>query len=210
MSYCKLVLSPHPPTHPPTPNPQHPTRKPEKHTTYLLSPHPPTLPPPTAPHFNRLALLYLPTHPPTHPPTHLFLQSKSGAISFVNEVPWVIEPVYIAQWGTMWIMMRREKRDRHNFKVNPPTHLSTHLPTHLPHPPTIFSLSICTAAQSNRLALLHPPTHNPEHLIRTASLFSTFPLPTHPPTHPPTYPPTQTAHALPPIRRRGASFGLCR
>lgn len=40
----------------------------------------------------------------------------TGAISFVNEVPMVIEPVYIAQWGTMWIMMRREKRDRRHFK----------------------------------------------------------------------------------------------
>ena len=36
----------------------------------------------------------------------------TGAISFVNEIPWVIEPVYMAQWGSMWIMMRREKRDR--------------------------------------------------------------------------------------------------
>ena len=40
----------------------------------------------------------------------------TGAITFVNEIPWVIEPVYIAQWGTMWIMMRREKRDRKHFK----------------------------------------------------------------------------------------------
>uniref|UniRef100_A0A8C3LXD9 Pre-mRNA-processing-splicing factor 8 n=1 Tax=Chrysolophus pictus TaxID=9089 RepID=A0A8C3LXD9_CHRPC len=40
----------------------------------------------------------------------------TGAISFVNEIPWVIEPVYIAQWGSMWIMMRREKRDRRHFK----------------------------------------------------------------------------------------------
>lgn len=40
----------------------------------------------------------------------------TGAITFVNEIPWVIEPVYIAQWGTMWIMMRREKRDRRHFK----------------------------------------------------------------------------------------------
>jgi hypothetical protein len=23
----------------------------------------------------------------------------TGAITFVNEIPWVIEPVYIAQWG---------------------------------------------------------------------------------------------------------------
>ena len=40
----------------------------------------------------------------------------TGAITFVNEIPWVVEPIYIAQWGTMWIMMRREKRDRRNFK----------------------------------------------------------------------------------------------
>jgi len=40
----------------------------------------------------------------------------TGAITFVNEIPWVIEPVYMAQWGTMWIMMRREKRDRRHFK----------------------------------------------------------------------------------------------
>merc|ERR1719502_2112438 len=40
----------------------------------------------------------------------------TGAITFVNEVPWVVEPIYIAQWGTMWIMMRREKRDRRHFK----------------------------------------------------------------------------------------------
>lgn len=39
-----------------------------------------------------------------------------GAITFVNEIPLVIEPVYIAQWATMWIMMRREKRDRKHFK----------------------------------------------------------------------------------------------
>jgi pre-mRNA-processing factor 8 len=40
----------------------------------------------------------------------------TGAITFVNEIPRVIEPVYIAQWGAMWIMMRREKRDRKHFK----------------------------------------------------------------------------------------------
>ena len=44
------------------------------------------------------------------------LYHTTGAITFVNEIPWVIEPVYIAQWGTMWIMMRREKRDRRHFK----------------------------------------------------------------------------------------------
>jgi pre-mRNA-processing factor 8 len=40
----------------------------------------------------------------------------TGAITFVNEIPLVIEPVFVAQWGTMWIMMRREKRDRRHFK----------------------------------------------------------------------------------------------
>ncbi|SBT31059.1 pre-mRNA-processing-splicing factor 8, putative (PRPF8) [Plasmodium ovale wallikeri] len=40
----------------------------------------------------------------------------TGAITFVNEIYVVIDPLYIAQWGTMWIMMRREKRDRKHFK----------------------------------------------------------------------------------------------
>ncbi len=40
----------------------------------------------------------------------------TGAITFAEQVPKVVEPVYIAQWGTMWIMMRREKRDRRHFK----------------------------------------------------------------------------------------------
>ena len=40
----------------------------------------------------------------------------TGAITLVNEVPMVIEPVFIAQWSTMWVMMRKEKRDRRNFK----------------------------------------------------------------------------------------------
>jgi len=40
----------------------------------------------------------------------------TGAITFCNEIPYVIEPIYMAQWGTMWIMMRREKRDRRHFK----------------------------------------------------------------------------------------------
>lgn len=40
----------------------------------------------------------------------------TGAISFVNHTPRVIEPVYVAQWGASWIMMRREKRDRRHFK----------------------------------------------------------------------------------------------
>ncbi|KAH8048735.1 U5 snRNA binding protein [Aureococcus anophagefferens] len=44
------------------------------------------------------------------------LYHVTGAISFVNEIPRVVEPIYAAQWGTMWIMMRREKRDRRHFK----------------------------------------------------------------------------------------------
>ncbi len=44
------------------------------------------------------------------------LYHVTGAISFVNKVPKVMEPVFIAQWATCWIMMRREKRDRRHFK----------------------------------------------------------------------------------------------
>lgn len=40
----------------------------------------------------------------------------TGAITFINEVPRVIEPVHIAQWATCWVMMRREKRERKHFK----------------------------------------------------------------------------------------------
>lgn len=40
----------------------------------------------------------------------------TGAITFVIDTPKVIEPIFIAQWGTMWIAMRREKRDRRHFK----------------------------------------------------------------------------------------------
>lgn len=41
---------------------------------------------------------------------------STGAITFCHEIPFVIEPVYLAQWGTQWVMMRREKRDRRHFK----------------------------------------------------------------------------------------------
>jgi pre-mRNA-processing factor 8 len=40
----------------------------------------------------------------------------TGAITFINEVPRVVEPIFIAQWGAMWIAMRREKRDRKHFR----------------------------------------------------------------------------------------------
>jgi len=35
------------------------------------------------------------------------LYHVTGAITFINEIPWVIEPIFIAQWASMWIMMRR-------------------------------------------------------------------------------------------------------
>ena len=44
------------------------------------------------------------------------LYHVTGAITFVDEIPWVIEPVFVAQWGAMWTAMRREKRDRRHFK----------------------------------------------------------------------------------------------
>ena len=34
----------------------------------------------------------------------------------MTEVPKVIESIYVAQWATMWMMMRREKRDRRHFR----------------------------------------------------------------------------------------------
>ncbi|GER42713.1 pre-mRNA-processing-splicing factor 8 [Striga asiatica] len=30
----------------------------------------------------------------------------TGPITFVNEIPWVVEPIYLAQWSTMWTLMR--------------------------------------------------------------------------------------------------------
>ena len=44
------------------------------------------------------------------------LYHVAGAITFVTDTPRVIEPVFVAQWGAMWISMRREKRDRRHFK----------------------------------------------------------------------------------------------
>ncbi|GEQ71387.1 hypothetical protein JCM33374_g5070 [Metschnikowia sp. JCM 33374] len=44
------------------------------------------------------------------------LYHTTGAITFVDEIPRVVEPVYTAQWAASWIMMRREKRDRKHFK----------------------------------------------------------------------------------------------
>ncbi|KAF2263056.1 pre-mRNA processing splicing factor 8 [Lojkania enalia] len=44
------------------------------------------------------------------------LYHTNGCLTLVNEIPRVIEPVFIAQWATMWLVMRKEKSDRRHFK----------------------------------------------------------------------------------------------
>ena len=44
------------------------------------------------------------------------LYHVNGCLTLVNEIPRVIEPVFHAQWATMWVTMRREKSDRRHFK----------------------------------------------------------------------------------------------
>ncbi|KAF1990334.1 pre-mRNA-processing-splicing factor 8 [Aulographum hederae CBS 113979] len=44
------------------------------------------------------------------------LYHVNGCLTIVNEVPRVIEPVFHAQWASMWTTMRREKADRRHFK----------------------------------------------------------------------------------------------
>ncbi|EAY02411.1 pre-mRNA processing 8 protein homolog PRP8 [Trichomonas vaginalis G3] len=44
------------------------------------------------------------------------LYHTAGALTFVNEVPRVVPPQYLAQWAETWIAMRREKRDRHQIR----------------------------------------------------------------------------------------------
>ncbi|KAJ5103300.1 hypothetical protein N7532_003829 [Penicillium argentinense] len=44
------------------------------------------------------------------------LYHVNGCLTIVNEIPRVIEPVFHAQWATMWMAMRREKSDRRHFK----------------------------------------------------------------------------------------------
>eukprot|EP00760_Papus_ankaliazontas_P008488 PhM_4_TR13843/c0_g1_i1/m.79014/K12856/PRPF8, PRP8; pre-mRNA-processing factor 8 len=40
----------------------------------------------------------------------------TGALTLISDTPKVVEPVYYAQWGTMWLRMRREKCDRAHFR----------------------------------------------------------------------------------------------
>jgi pre-mRNA-processing factor 8 len=44
------------------------------------------------------------------------LYHVNGCLTLVNETPRVIEPVFHAQWASMWVCMRREKSDRRHFK----------------------------------------------------------------------------------------------
>ncbi|KAK3356903.1 NUC071 domain-containing protein [Lasiosphaeria hispida] len=44
------------------------------------------------------------------------LYHVNGCLTLVNEIPRVIEPVFYAQWSTMWTVMRKEKSDRRLFK----------------------------------------------------------------------------------------------
>lgn len=44
------------------------------------------------------------------------LYHVNGCLTMVNETPRVIEPIFHAQWATMWVAMRREKSDRRHFK----------------------------------------------------------------------------------------------
>jgi pre-mRNA-processing factor 8 len=44
------------------------------------------------------------------------LYHVNGCLTLVNETPRVIEPVFHAQWATIWVCMRREKSDRRHFK----------------------------------------------------------------------------------------------
>lgn len=44
------------------------------------------------------------------------LYHVNGCLTLVNETPRVIQPVFHAQWATMWVCMRREKSDRRHFK----------------------------------------------------------------------------------------------
>lgn len=43
------------------------------------------------------------------------LYHVAGVLTFINEVPRVVPPLYIAQWAATWRVMRREKRDRQFF-----------------------------------------------------------------------------------------------
>ena len=118
----------------------------------------------------------------------------TGAISFVDEIPRVIEPVYIAQWGTMWIMMRREKRDRRHFKrmrfppfddEEPPLDYADNLlvgPTSHQFSSSpclqgciVVHVSLCSGSLANLFIIdLHQPTCDPSELTLAVMLLLSF------------------------------------
>lgn len=64
------------------------------------------------------------------------LYHNTGAITFVHEIPRVVEPIFYAQWSSTWIAMRREKMNRKHFKRmrfppldddEPPLNFSDHI-----------------------------------------------------------------------------------
>lgn len=44
------------------------------------------------------------------------LYHVTGALTLIRDTPTTSKPVFHAQWGTAWLCMRREKRDRPNFR----------------------------------------------------------------------------------------------
>ena len=43
------------------------------------------------------------------------LYHRTGVISFIDETPRVIEPVFRSQWISIWKSMKEEKKRRENF-----------------------------------------------------------------------------------------------
>ena len=116
-------------------------------------------------------------HPPTHPPTS---PNRSFSTTRTGTPPWT-----------------------HKHKTGyalPPTHPPTHPPTQsIFLPSTQPTKPMLTVAHSNRLLLLHPPTHFSTTGERTieqrtsSSLPPTHLFPIHPPTYPPKHRPTASA-----------------
>ena len=186
----------YPPTHPPTQFPQVTLR-----SMYTLnptppspSPHPPTHFQPTAPHPNRLVLLYLPiTHPPTHLPTQ-FPQVTLRSMYAESH-----DDFLLFQWKGETLEMLETTFTKEKLGKVSPTHPPTHPPTWLNstrHPPTHPPQTLLDPFRRyNSLPLFlagiapsptHPPTHPPQTLLDILRRYNYLPLFFHPPTHPPT------------------------
>ena len=105
---------------------------------------------PTAPHSNRLLLLYLPIHqPPTHPPTHPPLATAKAIVSLMSPhgVRPVLQVIFDGMGAYEWQV--RKKKPTHP-PTHPPTHLLTHPPIYLPpYPPIHLQELIQTAFSSS-------------------------------------------------------------